>query len=421
MKLRSHIFAVLAAALVVLLPVAVSCSGLGVEEVAQTPELSFKRNPEAREGGSQFISVSASTSWTLSVTFNGTQKDWLTITPISGEGSTASVMLKCTPNESEFTRKAVITIRSGGKMSNYTFTQNGPASDSPVDGHGDDSQGDDDKPGPDTPQTRQPSGWLELPQADLGDNYAFFTHYMTVTGVRKRNYSFYWSKSDMLSIWVAYPMNRSLIGSGTRPNPEPWAMDPLLKQAGITQPDVTGTFKPSGVYGRGHQIASADRYVGDGNAQTYYSSNMTPQIHEFNGLIWAALEGRIRDWSKLAGTDTCYVVTGCVVKGSTATVTSNGNGVKVKVPTAYYKAVIRHALAPTVGYGGYSGLAIILDHKDYGDVSPSKDMFCSIDELEKRLGIDLFANLPDALGQDLADKIEAEDPKNPTASLNLWW
>lgn len=410
----------MAAALLALLPAAVSCSGTGTDDLAIVPELGFKRNPEKQEGGTQFLTVTASASWTISITFNGEQVDWVGFrngaersATVSGEGSTSSVALTCDPNPAAASRKAILTIRSGSKMSNVTFVQSGTDPGATVD------ESDD----PETPGTpaMTAGGWLELPQTDLGDGYAFFTHYMTVTGVRKRNYSFYWSKSDCVSIWVAYPMNGSLIGSGSRPNPEPWAMDPLLQKAGIRQPDLSEPYSNSGIYGRGHQIASADRYVGDGNAQTYYASNMTPQLHEFNGGIWASLEMRMRDWSRMAGADTCYVVTGCMVKGSSQKSSSRVNGVSSTVPVGYYKAILRHARTATVGYGGFSGLAIWLDHKDYGSVTLGKDMFCSIDDLEKKIGIDLFANLPDQVGQNLADKIEAEDPKKPVASLNLWW
>lgn len=406
--------------LLALLPGAMSCSTSGTGELATIPEISFK-NPVAMAGGSQFISVSASASWTLTITFNGEQKDWAWFSngaaksySFSGEGSVGNIPLTCSANESEFTRKAILTVRSGSKMQNYTLTQNGPQPDSPVDGSDASNDPEPVSGDPSTEPAPTATGWLELPATDLGDGYAMFTHYMTVTGVRKRNYSYYWNKGEHISIWVAYPMNTSLIGKGSRPDPEPWAMDPLLKAAGYVQADVTGTFNPSSTYGRGHQIASADRYVGDGNAQTYYSSNMTPQRHDFNGNIWASLEGRVRNWAKSAGTDTLYVVTGCEIKNSKSRVTSNGNGVMVPVPTAYYKAVLRHTKTVSVGYNGYSGLAIWLEHRDYGEGSTTgKSDFISIDALEQKLGIDLFASLPSVVGEEVAAKIEAEDPKNP--------
>ena len=62
-------------------------------------------------------------------------------------------------------------------------------------------------------------------------------------------------------------------------------------------------------YSRGHQIPSADRTATDElNSQTFYASNITPQNGDFNGGIWASLEGKIRE---NMCQDTLYVVTGC--------------------------------------------------------------------------------------------------------------
>ena len=41
----------------------------------------------------------------------------------------------------------------------------------------------------------------------------------------------------------------------------------------------------------------------------------------------------------------------------------------------------------------------------------------SVDDLEEKLGIDFFVNLPAKVGEDVAARIEAEDPK----SVAWWW
>jgi hypothetical protein len=41
----------------------------------------------------------------------------------------------------------------------------------------------------------------------------------------------------------------------------------------------------------------------------------------------------------------------------------------------------------------------------------------SIDDLEKKLGIDLFVNLPTVIGQATADKVEAQEP----STVSWWW
>ena len=145
----------------------------------------------------------------------------------------------------------------------------------------------------------------------------------------------------------------------------------------------------------------------EANAQTFYGTNMTPQINdEFNATIWAHLEGAVRNWAKKS--DTVYVVTGCVTKGSTYYCYDN-NGKKVTVPTGYYKAILRYQKGSTIGFSGYMATAYYFDHKEYSDKDFSKYSL-SVDALEEKIGIDLFVNLPDKVGQETAEKIEAQDP-----------
>ena len=84
-------------------------------------------------------------------------------------------------------------------------------------------------------------------------------------------------------------------------------------------------------------------------------------------------------------------------------------------------------------HAGYSGYAIWLEHfKNYGeknDMSENErntlyaktisDYSISIDKLETLLGYDLFAALPDKVGKETADKIEAEDPHKSSWNWNL--
>ena len=141
---------------------------------------------------------------------------------------------------------------------------------------------------------------------------------------------------------------------------------------------------------------------------------MTPQIGEnFNQSIWANLETMVRSWAN--NSDTLYVVTGCVTTGSQDYALDNV-GKKVTVPTAYYKALLRYSNAKTIGKKGYVACAFWLDHKEYSDITITKSYMLSIDELEDRLGIDFFVNLPALIGDDDAAAVEAEDP-----AQQPWW
>ena len=238
--------------------------------------------------------------------------------------------------------------------------------------------------------------WIELPEINtegiFAGTHGFFTRQMrSVPGVR--NYSFLYSYGDYVSEWVAYPLNKALIGSGLRNNS--YGFDPMLPQN--VQPNITTSY--GGGYDRGHQIPSADRLNTADNPTTFYATNMTPQLSDFNRGIWSQVESQVSEWAQQS--DTTYVITGCVTKGGG--LIWNTSGFNVRIPSAYYKAVIIYNRNT-----GYQGKAIILDHTaEVAQKTLSDDMFISIDALEEILGMDLFYCLPDVVGAQKAAEIEA--------------
>jgi DNA/RNA endonuclease G (NUC1) len=356
------------------------------EDPVAAPELSAPQTEINLKGGSQFISVKASGEWSITVEYSGESKDWISVNPSSGTGNSSSIGLKVSECKDRSERSAVLRLT----------TQNGSASLTLVQKNIDEAAA---------------SGWLELPA--VSSTSSVFTHTMKIGSVTTRNYSYQWDYDNLVADWVAYPLSAWTIGTGKRT--EAWGLDPYIPEE--SQPVLySGYGKGSdGIkYDRGHQCPSADRLTYNSNVKTFYGTNMTPQLNSFNTQLWSNLESKVRSWAN--SSDTCYVVTGCVTKGSTVYATDN-NGKKVTVPVQYYKAVLRYSKNSTFGYSGYAGCAILLDHKNYGNIGVSKTMGMSIDELEEKLGIDFFVNLPAEIGADEAAKVEAQDPK----TINWWW
>ena len=123
----------------------------------------------------------------------------------------------------------------------------------------------------------------------------------------------------------------------------------------------------------------------------------------------------MRNWSFKS--DTLYVVTGCVVN-ETSTKTRDIDGKSVTVPVAYYKAVLSYSKSLDSN-GGYRGCAVYLDHNHpYGEtVKRNHSSVMSIRELENKLGINLFVNLPGAVGESAANAVETENPN----TVSWWW
>ena len=375
-------------------------------EKPQPPTVELGSAMVEATGGPQFIHVKSSVSWELSiVSEHDGVVDWITVNQTSGDKD-CNVVMKVAENDTEEERSATITVVSEGGEASTKLTQKGKATVKP-----------DPDPTPDPEPKPIVTGWLELPAVPDGTD--FFTHSMTVGSTKTRNYSFIWDYNNLVAPWVAYPLCKWNIGGSVK-RTDAWALDPLLPES--KQPVLYKGFKEgnAGWFARGHQIASADRLTSySSNAMTFYGTNMTPQIQEgFNGDIWATLEGKVRSWAN--SSDTLYVVTGCVIDykdGETVKYALDNNGKKVTVPTAYYKVVLRYMKSSTIGYSGYSACAVWLDHKVYSSKNINSSYSMSVDDLEKKLGIDFFVNLPAKVGEDVAAKIEAEDP----AKVSWWW
>ena len=76
--------------------------------------------------------------------------------------------------------------------------------------------------------------------------------------------------------------------------------------------------------------------------------------------------------------------------------------------SAYYKAVLQKSTSSAVGHDGWRAAAWYLPHDSSIADGNYNDYVLSVDALEKKLGYDLFVNLPSAVGAKKADEIEAD-------------
>ena len=360
------------------------------------------------EAGTVFVSVTAGSEWTLRLEYPSGTEAWASIAPAAGNGNRADIVLRYQANESEDSRSVTLILSGTGATVSTKVQQSGVSAPGPGPGPG---------PGPSVGgygYDVAPAGldWLELPAQVAGDGRELLIHnmdggkYLSRERDGVRNWSCYWDYAEHLSLWVAYPLNNALKGSGSRSNA--WGFDALLPAS--IQPNITG-----GSYGggwtRGHQLPSADRLTTfKANASTFVSTNMTPQDYDFNSGIWANLEGKVRGYASQA--DTLYVVTGCLFDQSNRW-SGSSSGFAVKIPTHYFKALLYKG-SSTYATNSFMAAGFILPHDSSLEKGNYLDYICSIDELERQTGIDFFPNLIQKLGQSTADQIEAETPSK-------WW
>ena len=240
-------------------------------------------------------------------------------------------------------------------------------------------------------QYKSVPAWMELPQ--VKDASAWHAHTTILRFDRVRDYSFSYNEPCLVSDLVAYPLYADFAKDRVDRANSNWEKDPFLSM----QCDVTTGSYPDVNYDRGHQIPSADRAGGAmTNQHTFYCSNVTPQLHDFNGGVWEELEKAVRKWSSTS--DTLYVVTGCMVDSDCPTVLDRSKQ-KVTVPKAYYKALL------SLKGGNYIAAGFYLIHEN--TTKEYKEFAMSVKDLEAKTGMKFFVNLP----SDKAAAIKAEDPK----------
>ena len=374
--------------------------------VGETMSVELRKTVVNSPAGQVFVSVKCSGTWTLSLAADNGAADWATLNVTSGEGDRNNIILTYQANTGNSSRQLRVILDNGSSWVECSLKQYSPDQD-PDDDDDSGNSGSGSGSGSSGSTATAKTGWMELPAMD-NDALDYYSHSFSMNGKTYRNYTFGWSQNDLVAHWVAYPLC-SLYLNGNVGRTEAWAYDPLLGKYSSAPFGGYG-----GSYARGHQLPSADRQCCyEANAQTYYGTNMTPQLNAHNEGIWLQLESKVRNIAEKS--DTTYVVTGCITKGSTSK-TVDSDGKSMTIPKSYFKAILKYSKSSTLGR--WNAIAFYLDHKDYGkNAEVGKQHSMSIDELEKITGLDFFVNLPAKIGADQAAQLEAADP----ADSAMWW
>lgn len=199
--------------------------------------------------------------------------------------------------------------------------------------------------------------------------------------------------------WSAYCLRDWMLQKSAKRTND-FRPDPQIEGGSATLAD----YKKSG-YDRGHLTPAGDMvFSREAMSETFYMSNMCPQVAAFNRGIWKDLEDQVREWVRLYGA--AYVVSGPVLSKPASEYPFIGES-KVAAPEFFYKAI----LVPIYE----DGLDACADVMAIAFVIPNKacegDFWRyakSVDEAEEITGLDFFPLLED----DVENRVEAEcDPR----------
>ncbi len=204
----------------------------------------------------------------------------------------------------------------------------------------------------------------------------------TETVISHEHFMLSYNESYEQAEWVAYLLKKEHLTYDDRKRPY-FIEDPKIKSKSADWRN----YKGSG-YDRGHLCPAGDRRFSEqAYNETFYTSNISPQLSDFNAGVWNRLEGLIRQWAKKY--DTIFVVTGGVLKNGLHTIGEED----VVVPEYYYKIVAR---------GDVDNLKLIGFLLSSKESSKSlKSFVVSIDQIEEVTGIDFFPLLPDGIEANL--------------------
>lgn len=234
---------------------------------------------------------------------------------------------------------------------------------------------------------------METPRVLNNGSTLLIDHTTTTNGKKIVTYELEYDKNKLHSRWVAFRFDGNTRSKTTGRSDEPFADDPSI--------DANYRIGKNGFgwdYNRGHLCASADRlYNVEANVQTFYMTNMSPQLASFNQAYWVTLEGLVQTLGRdKTFSDTLYVVKGGTIKDNQINGLTRSNGKRVAIPKYYYMALLK------VKNGVYSSIAFWMEHKEYGydykhkaPLSEIAKNTISINKLEELTGINFFPNLPD--------------------------
>ena len=199
-------------------------------------------------------------------------------------------------------------------------------------------------------------------------------------------------KSNNLKKWYRKNWeNNHPYWDGKTWNGDPFQIDPEIPAN--LQPSIkefsSSSMPSEGItyFQRGHIVASEDRICSmDVNGQTFYMTNMQPQIEEFNNGIWKTMEEKIRSLTQTAY-DTMYVCKGGTIDKSEQILGYTKN--KFIVPKYFFAAVM------IKNKSGHKAIGFWFEHKDYPSTEKLSAHIINIAKLEELTGIDFFCNLPD--------------------------
>ena len=151
-------------------------------------------------------------------------------------------------------------------------------------------------------------------------------------------------------------------------------------------------------YDRGHLAPSADfRWSQTALSESYFYSNMSAQLPEFNRKSWGELEDAIRGYVYRNPTTQLYIVTGPVLNDSLQKIDRGVN--KVTIPKYFWKIALDLQNKKAIGF--------IMPNEDIN--KPLQSFAVPVSEVEQKTGLQFFTKLSPDIRQEILQQKNVRD------------
>jgi endonuclease G len=191
--------------------------------------------------------------------------------------------------------------------------------------------------------------------------------------------------------WVAYVLRGQQFQKEHFGRSNQFRPDPKAKPHSADDEDYEG----SG-YDRGHLAPAEDMsWSAASMRESFYYTNVSPQLPAFNRGVWKRLEELVRFWA--TAYDSLYVVTGPVLREGLPAIGPD----KISIPERYYKVILRREGA------GWQGIGFVLENE--ASSATLRTFALPIDSVEKLTGLDFYPRLPDEEEAKIESKAVLDD------------
>ena len=214
--------------------------------------------------------------------------------------------------------------------------------------------------------------------------------------IQHKGFTVSYNDNLLIPNWVTWELTADEANAKVASRTDEFFPDPDVK--GYTA--LTTDYSNSG-YARGHMAPAADmKWSRVAMEESFYLSNICPQLPSINDGPWLELEQKCRYWAKKYGS--IYITCGPLFLSATE---KNIGKNQVAVPDAFFKVILQKR------DNTWTAAGFVVLNIPYGANVSINELACSVRAIEMKTGYQFFTGLP----KDIAEQVKTQ------FNINDWY